>query len=117
MYVLKYTLGGPDSFEEYTYQEAVQVTNKIAITENPLTRDSLIMNHYEYLGEIDSRDELDDFLYLIETGVDRKIKIEPTASEQKSEPEVVEKKEEKSEYVSVDKIKKKFTPDTPTRWY
>lgn len=62
MYILKSLLGGPDDFTEYTYEDTVQVHNKIAVTDRETTMQGLLVNNYILLGEIDDVSQLDDFL-------------------------------------------------------
>jgi hypothetical protein len=61
MYGLKYTLGGPDYWEEPCYHEHIIVKNKLCTAESEGAKCELELRGYEYLGEFSNFEELQKY--------------------------------------------------------
>lgn len=62
MYVLRYNAGGPALWTEFVYNENIEVRNRIALTEQDLSKQYLMMNGFVLLGTIEDASGLEDFL-------------------------------------------------------
>lgn len=62
MYVLRFNAGGPAFWTEFAYSENIEVRNRIALTEQDLSKQYLMMSGFVLLGTIEDASGLGDFL-------------------------------------------------------